>query len=145
MNSDQKYTSPWKADLAASRDLSRSEKAGFALILDWYEKWRVSQGLPAERESAATFWRLKVMGRKREPWQLDQWAQAFRWLLKWLRHAKSDGETRSLEERVRDAVDRAGSRRGLARRTRQTYAGWAGRFCRWARDGRKVMNPAKLG
>ncbi len=144
MNSEQKTTHPWSGDLAASRDLKRNEKAGFALILGWHEKWRVSQGLPSGREAAATFWKVKVRAKEREPWQLEQWAEAFRWFLKWLHHAKSDGrETRSLEERVRDAVDRAGARRGLALRTRQTYASWAGRFARWAGDETSTMEAGK--
>lgn len=62
-----------------------------------------------------------MQAKDQEPWQLQQWAEAFRWYVGWLRHAESDGrETRTLEERVRDAVNRIG-----ARRNRQTYAGWA--------------------
>jgi hypothetical protein len=52
-------------------------------------------------------------------------------------------ETRTLEQRVRDAADRAGGRRGLARRTRETYAGWVGRFARSAGDARSVMDEGK--
>jgi integron integrase len=44
---------------------------------------------------------------------------------------------------VRRAVDQAGARRGLARRTRQTYSGWAGRYARWVGDARETMNPEK--
>ena len=144
MNSEQKNIFPWSSDLEFSRDVSRSDKSGFAMILGWYEKWRISQQLPASRETAATFWKLKVKAKERQDWQLEQWAEAFRWHLNWLRFAKAEGrETRTLEERVRDAVNRAGGRRGLARRTRETYAGWVGRFARWAGEARAVMDEGK--
>lgn len=144
MNSERKNIFPWSSDLEFSRDVSRSDKSGFAMILGWYEKWRISQQLAASRETAATFWKLKVKAKERQDWQLEQWAEAFRWHLNWLRFAKAEGrETRTLEERVRDAVNRAGGRRGLARRTRETYAGWVGRFARWAGEARAVMDEGK--
>ena len=145
MNTEQVNNYSWSQDLEASRDLTRSEKCGFAIILGWYEKWRISQSLPACRETAAAFWKLKVKAKEREDWQLDQWAEAFRWHLNWLRFAKVEGrETRTLEERVRDAVDRAGGRRGLARRTRETYAGWVGRFARMHRLGGETLVAHRL-
>ena len=144
MNTVHPNNYSWTADLEASRDLRQSDKSGFALILGWYEKWRITKNLTAGRESAAIFWKTKVQAKDREPWQLQQWTEAFRWYLGWLRYAETAGrETRSLEERVRDAVDRAGARRGLARRTRQTYAAWAGRFARWAREPRAAMDEGK--
>jgi len=144
MNSELTNTYPWSKDLDASRDVTRSDKSGFAMVLGWYEKWRLSQRLPACRETAAAFWKLKVKTKEREDWQLEQWAEAFRWHLTWMRFAKTEGrEIRTLEERVRDAVNRAGGRRGLARRTRETYAGWVGRFARWAGDARAVMDEGK--
>ena len=41
------------------------------------------------------------------------------------------------------AVESAGARRGLARRTRQTYGRHAGQFARWAVDAREVRRPEK--
>ena len=95
-------------------------------------------------QKVGAFWRGEVKTKPRKDWQLEQWAEAFRWHLNWMRFAKSEGrEIRTLEERVRDAVNRAGGRRGLARRTRETYAGWVGRFARWAGDARAVMDEGK--
>jgi integron integrase len=91
-----------------------------------------------------SFWKSQVLSRAREPWQKDQWAQAIRWYLKWLGFCEESGHSGlSVEERVRLAVDQAGGRRGLARKTRQTYAGWAGRFARWAGDEKSAMNTEK--
>lgn len=143
MNTPQTNTIPWKADLQASRDLHLSEKSAFEMILTWYEKWRIAHGAIPGRESAALFWKAQVKAKPRESWQLQQWAEAMRWYLQWLAFCETNArKALSLEERVRLAVDRAGGRRGLARRTRQTYAGWAGRYARWAGDESKVMDPA---
>lgn len=144
MNIIQTNINTWQADLQASRDLSRSEKSGFDMILGWYEKWRMAHGAVPGRESAAQFWKAQVKAKPREVWQLDQWAEAIRWYLHWLTYCETNGRNAlSLEERVRLAVDRAGGRRGLALRTRQTYAGWAGRFARWAGDEKAVMDPER--
>jgi hypothetical protein len=133
--------------LAASREVNERERAGFALVVDWYERWRLSRGLPDGRETARTFWKAQVLAKEREPWQLDRWAEAMRWYLEWLSHAPvanpKEALGQTVEARVRTAVDRAGARRGLARRTRQTYAGWAGRFARWAGEARAAMDAAK--
>ena len=142
MNNFQANALSWLADLRASRDLTRSEKSGFEMILAWYEKWRMAHNAVPGRESAALFWKARVKAKPREAWQLDQWAQAMRWYLQWLNFCENSGRNPlSLEERVRQAVDRAGGRRGLALRTRRTYAGWAGRYARWAGDERAVMDP----
>jgi hypothetical protein len=144
MNSPETGGPCWRADLAASRDLDRQEKAGFPIILGWYEKWRIGAGLLPGRDSAAAFWRAQVMAKPREPWQLEQWAAAMRWYFAWLHQCQEGGSSGiCLEERVRRAVDRTGARRGLAWRTRRTYAGWAGRFARWAGDSRSAMDPEK--
>jgi len=144
MNTTQTNAGSWQADLQASRDLTRSEKSGFEIVLDWYEKWRMAHRAVPGRESAALFWKAQVKAKPREAWQLDQWAQAIRWYLQWLTFCQNSGRNAlSLEERVRLAVDRAGGRRGLALRTRQTYAGWAGRYARWVGDERAVMDPTR--
>ncbi len=66
------------------------------------------------------------MAKDREAWQLEQWAGAIQWYLRWLKYRQETGaELRSLDERVRRAVESAGARRGLARRTRETYGRWA--------------------
>lgn len=40
-------------------------------------------------------------------------------------------------------MDRAGGRRGLARRTRETYGRWAARYARWAGGARAVMEQGR--
>ncbi len=144
MNTTQTNPPSWQADLQASRDLTRAEKSAFEMVLGWYEKWRMAHGTEPGRESAALFWKAQVKAKPRESWQLDQWAQAMRWYLQWLTFCENAGRNAlCLEERVRLAVDRAGGRRGLALRTRRTYAGWAGRFARWVGDERAVMDPTR--
>ena len=59
------------------------------------------------------------------------------------RRAAKGGEVRSLPERLRDAVDRAGARQGKSMRTRETYGRWAAMFAVWAGDERAVMRPDK--
>jgi len=60
--------------------------------------------------------------------------------LQWLQYAQESGvEVRSLEERVYQAMDRAGGRRGLALRTRQTYGRWVVRFARWVGEARAML------
>ena len=89
----------------------------------------------------ARFWRESVLGKARKQWQLDRWAEAFRWYKNWLNLCAEQGrETRSVSERVYQAVMKAGARRGLALRTRETYAGWVARFGEWAADAKAVMN-----
>ena len=141
MNTDQIGTRPsttparrfdWRSDLQASRDLRSKEIGAFEVFLNWFESWRVSRTLPPGRDSAKLFWRAQVASKPREEWQIKQWTEAMRWYLNWLNHCQSAGHSgMTLEERVRHAVDKAGARRGLARRTRITYAGWAGRYARW--------------
>ena len=78
--------------------------------------------------------------RKREPWQLEQWSDAIQWYLNWLKAcAEAGADHRSLPERLRAAVHSAGSRRGLALRTKQCYGAWAARYAVFAGDEREVM------
>jgi hypothetical protein len=146
MNTQNDTTTwPWAADLAVSRDVGRRKWDGYRMLLDWFERWRAGRGLPPGRETARAFWKAQVGVKAREPWQLDLWAEAIRWYLHWLELAGGQDSERakSVEDRVREAADRVGARRGLARRTRQTYAGWVGRFARWAGSVREVMDENK--
>ncbi len=132
----------WRKDLAGFRGLSEKDRAGFALVLEWFESFRMRYGLEAGREAAKVFWRMEVIGseRNRERWQLEQWTAAIQWYLRWLAACEEAGaDHRSLAERVRAAVGAAGSRRGLARRTKQCYGAWAARFAVFAGEAGKVM------
>jgi integron integrase len=131
----------WRADLEASRDVMDLEKQHYGFLLGWYESWRLKLGLELERETAIRFWREQVQMKPRKEWQLERWAEAMRWHGKWLQWCSECGlEPRSLEERLHRAVMSAGARRGLALRTRQTYAGWVARYGEWAGTSRKVMD-----
>ena len=133
----------WRSDLAEFRGLTNSERSGFLLVLEWFENFRLRYHLEANEESAKAFWREDVRreGRPREDWQLEQWANAIRWYLDWLAAcAEAGADHRSLAERVRGAVRSAGGRRGLARRTKQSYSLWAARYANFARDERSVMD-----
>ena len=107
-------------------------------------------------------------GREREKWQLEQWGDALQWylirtgptgphpsgatlrsvqnaykpsaFLNWLKAcAEEGGDHRSLPERLRAAVNSAGSRRGLAFETKKCYRRWAARYANFAGDERAVM------
>jgi len=135
---------PWSRDLERSRDVSDRESQAFSMLLGWLETFRSRQGLAPCRETCTRFWREQVLAKCRESWQLEQWAGAIQWYLRWLKHAQVRGdETRTLEERVRDAVNRAGARQGKARSTRETYGRWAAGFARWAGEARAMLDPAK--
>jgi integron integrase len=132
----------WRKDLAEFRGLPDRERAGFLLVLEWFENFRVRNELAAGREAARAFWRCEVLGkdRQREPWQLEQWEDAIKWYLGWLNACAGGGaDHRSLPERVRAAVNAAGSRRGLARRTKQCYGAWVSRYAVFAGGDREVM------
>jgi integron integrase len=134
----------WSKDLEESSDVRIREIEGFAMLLGWLEKFFAKSGLVPGRGACARFWREQVMTKPRDPWQMEQWGAAIRWYLRWLEHQHAkDGEVRSLPERVRDAVDRAGARRGYAPRTRETYGIWAAGFAVWAGDERAAMRPDK--
>lgn len=132
----------WRTDLAGYRGLTERERAGFLLVLEWFENFRLRHELAAGREAARIFWRGEVLGegRRREAWQLAQWEVAIKWYLNWLEVCEEEGgEHRSLPERVRAAVTSACARRGLAWRTRQCYGGWVARYAAFAGDERAVM------
>lgn len=131
---------PWSADLEASRDVAYRERQAFAMVIGWFENWRRQTGCEPCRDACKRFWREQVLSKAREPWQLDQWCGAIQWYLRWLKYRQeTGGEIRSLEERVRRAVDGAGARRGLARTTRETYGRWAAGYARWIGSAREMM------
>ena len=135
----------WRKDLTEFRGLTDRERAGFLLVLEWFENFRLRHELPAGRDSAKKFWRAEVIkeDRPRESWQLEQWSDAIQWYLKWLEACTSEGsDHRSLAERLRLAVQSAGSRRGLAARTRQCYGAWAARYAVFAGGEREAMQVA---
>jgi site-specific recombinase XerD len=132
----------WRKDLAGFRGLTDLERAGFLLVLEWFENFRLRAELEAGRDAARAFWRLEVLreGAKREEWQLRQWEEAIRWYLEWLSACEKEGaDHRSLAERLRAAVNSAGARRGLARRTQQCYGAWAARYAAFAGGEREAM------
>ena len=123
----------WRDDLKKARNILDSQKPGFEMLLSWFEDWRIGRHLEPGREAACAFWRQQVLSKPRQAWQIEQWKEAIGWFLEWLRFAQAAGdEVRTLEERVYQAVDRAGGRQGLARRTRETYGRWVVRYARWA-------------
>ena len=117
--------SNWRDDLLVFRGLDEQDRTGFLMVLEWFENFRLRCNLPAGREAAIRFWKLEVIAKgPREDWQLEQWSAALDWYLKWLEACQLTGqEHRSLAERLRKAAEAAGSRRGLALRTRQCYTG----------------------
>lgn len=68
----------WRTDLSEFRGLTDPERAGFLLVLEWFENFRLRNELEANREAARAFWRSEVKreDRKREKWQLEQWTDA---------------------------------------------------------------------
>jgi site-specific recombinase XerD len=132
----------WRRDLAEFRGLTDRERTGFLLVLEWFENFRLRHEMEAGRDAAKVFWRAEVQreDRKREAWQLDQWSDAIQWYLNWLKACEEAGaDHRSLPERLRAAVFSAGSRRGLALRTKQCYGAWAARYGHFSGDERDVM------
>lgn len=132
----------WRKDLAEFRGLSDPERSGFLLVLEWFENFRLRHDLDGGREAARAFWRQEVLreDRPRESWQLEQWEDAIKWYLDWLKACVDRGaDHRSLPERVRSAMNAAGARRGLARRTKECYGLWASRYAAFAGDEGEVM------
>jgi len=131
----------WYTDLMASRDLSEKEKQGYGFLLAWFDTWRMGKRLETSVDSARRFWKREVTSKPRKTWQLAQWAEAVRWYLQWLKLCEKESvETVSQAEKVRDAVERTGARRGLALRTRKSYGSWAMRFAQWAGSRERVLN-----
>lgn len=132
----------WRKDLADFRGLTDRERAGFLLVLEWFENFRLRNEMAAGREAAKAFWKLEVTreDREREKWQLEQWGDAIQWYLKWLSAcAESGADHRSLPERLRTAVYSSGARRGLAKRTKDCYGAWAARYAKFAGSQYEVM------
>jgi integron integrase len=135
----------WRKDLAEFRGLTDRERAGFLLVLEWFENFRLRYELQAGREAAKTFWKSEVTreGREREKWQLEQWADAIQWYLNWLAACSETGaDHRSLAERLRSAVHSSCARRGLSKLTKRCYSAWAARYARFAGTEQEVMQVA---
>lgn len=135
----------WKTDLEASRNLHARTKHGYTMLLGWFENFRLRRGLTSGRQAAVEFWRDQVLDKDkaRENWQLEQWAEALSWYLERLKVCAAQGaDHRSLQERMRNAADSVGMRRGLAKRTRQCYGSWIARYGVFARSARRAMEPA---
>jgi len=131
----------WRDDLEASRDLDRNEISSFEFVLSWYEKWRLGRDLAASRASAEIFWREMVKAKERLEWQLENWAEGMAWFLGWLEICEREGKVPGgVPERVRNSVEAAGARRGLARSTRKAYRSWAMRFAIWAETAERVLD-----
>ncbi len=130
----------WREDLSKARDLSVREVEAYGYVLGWMEDWRRKLDLGAGRAAARRWWKEVVLSKERPEWQLRQWEEAIRWFLGWLEICeKEGGDARSLPERLRDVVHHTGARRGLALKTRQTYAGWMMRFGAYAGTAQRVM------
>jgi len=130
--------------LEASRDVPENDQAAFAMVLGWMERFRAYIGLAAGREACTRFWMEQVKSKPRENWQTEQWAVAIRWYLRWLDNRNvAGGEVRTLEERVRMAVDKVGTRRGLLPRTRETYGQRVSAYARWVGDAKEMRNPKR--
>lgn len=137
----QKPRFDWREDLTKARDLTTRDIEAYGYVLGWIEDWRQKRDLPAGREAARRWWKEVAKSKERPEWQLRQWEEAIRWFLAWLEICeKAGGDARSLPERLRDAVHHTGARRGLALKTRQTYAGWMMRFAGFAGTARRVMS-----
>jgi len=131
----------WREDLSRSRELTRREIDAYGYVLGWMEDWRVKKDLPVGRDAARAWWRDVAKSKDRPEWQLRQWEEAIRWYLSWLEIClRHGGDGKSVPERVKDAVHHAGARRGLALKTRQTYAGWGARFGAYAGTEQRVLD-----
>ena len=133
----------WRADLEASRDVPEKQKTFYAFAIAWMESWRVRSRKDAGRETAELWWIDEVKAKPRKEWQLRNWAEAVRWYLSWLEMAQQCAViTKSIPERVRDAVWRVGARRGLAHSTMSTYGSWVARFGEFAGTAERCQDPS---
>ena len=131
----------WRKDLEASRDLMRRDIDAYGYVLSWIEDWRVQREMPPGRETMEAWWRECAKRKEQPAWRLRQWSEAISWYLGWLELCRKSGGTgKSIAERLKDAVHGAGARRGLALRTRQTYAGWVARFGAYAGTEPRVLD-----
>jgi len=131
----------WREDLSKSRDLGHREIDAYGYVLSWIEKWRIERDLPAGRDATKRWWLEVAKTKDRPEWQLRQWTEAILWFLAWLEICKeAGGDARTLPERMKVAVHSAGARRGLALKTRQTYAGWVARFGAFAGTEKRAMD-----
>ena len=100
----------WQDDLTHSRDLSMREIESYGFFVGWFDSWRVQKGLPLERASAVRFWKEVVLSKTREAWQMEAWAEAMRWFLRWAELIKEQGKVYvTLAERLKGAM-RGGAR-----------------------------------
>jgi integron integrase len=133
----------WRQDLATSRDLKHREVEAYGYVLGWIEDWRVQRDLPPGREALEAWWREFAKKKDQPAWRLRQWQEAIVWYLNWLELCRKSGGTgKGIPERLKEAVHGAGARRGLALRTRQTYAGWVARFGVYAGTESRVLDEA---
>lgn len=136
----------WIDDLDAERSFFTFERGGISYAIHWYLNWAEKLSHIPTRENARLFWKECVQSKEREPWQLKQWTEAICWYLEWLERVQKervcDTEGHSLKHRVSEAVHKLGVRRGLAVRTRKTYANWLGRYAVWCGSEARVMNEA---
>lgn len=134
----------WSADLETNREIPKFERDGMAYAVQWFVRWAEQSGQPPGRESARRFWKERVLVKEREEWQTRQWTEAIRWYLEWLERVQNERdcytEEHSLKQRVSESVHRLGVRRGLAVRTRKTYAGWVGRYALWCGSETRIMD-----
>ncbi len=131
----------WRKDLEASRDLMRRDIDAYGYVLSWIEDWRVQRDLPPGRDAMELWWRECAKTKEQPAWRLRQWSEAITWYLGWLEIChKSGGTGKSIPERLKDAVYGAGARRGLALRTRQTYAAWVVRYGIYAGTESRVLD-----
>ncbi|MEM9079097.1 MAG: integron integrase [Verrucomicrobiota bacterium] len=140
----QKNKLDWRNDLESSRKVARKDREGYLMVLNWFESWRLRWDFKPGREAALGFWKEAVLAKEREVWQLGQWGEAVAWYLEWLEFARQEGgEGLTLGERMHRAVMQTGGRRGLALRTRKTYAQWAARFGRWVGSAQRARSHQK--
>jgi hypothetical protein len=57
MNASGLY--PWSADLEGSIDVRTEERAGFAMLLGWLDKFLCANGLEPNRAACERFWSRK--------------------------------------------------------------------------------------
>ena len=69
----------WRHDLEASRDVSERDKEHYGFLLNWFDGWRLRLNLEAGRDASVKFWQEQVRVKERKSWQLEKWAEAFRW------------------------------------------------------------------